>query len=99
TRLAVASGAAGKSGEVRQYACPANRPAPTKTEKTIAAHADRIHDIAFSPEGRTLATCGYNRLVKTWDVGSGNEIRTLKDHSDAVYGISFRPDGKLLASA
>src|SRR5205814_1585544 len=46
TRLAVASGAAGKSGEVRLYACPANGPAPTKPEKTIAAHADRIHDLA-----------------------------------------------------
>ena len=55
--------------------------------------------MALAPDGKTLATCGYDRLVKLWDVASGKEIRTLRDHSDSVYGISFRPDGKLLASA
>src|SRR5258708_1248948 len=91
--LAVASGVAGKSGEVRLY-----RLGSTNVEKTIVSHADRIHDLAFSPDGKILAACSYDRLIKLWDVATGSEIRTLKDHSDAVYGIAFRPDGKLLAS-
>jgi hypothetical protein len=68
-------------------------------DRTVAAHADVIHALVFSPDGKMLATCSYDRLVKLWDVASYKEIRTLKDHSDAVYGIAFSPDGKLLASA
>lgn len=91
--LAAASGLAAKTGEIRIY-----KSGSTSPEKTIAAHADRIHDLAFSPGGKTLASCSYDRLIKLWDVATGNELRTLKDHSDAVYGLAFRPDGKLLAS-
>jgi WD40 repeat protein len=96
--LAVASGSAGRSGEIRFYAiAPANPPAP-KLIHTIAAHKDLIQDLAFSPDGKTLASCGYDRLVKLWDTGSAQELKTLKDHSDSVYGVAFNSDGTLLAS-
>jgi WD40 repeat protein len=96
--LAVASGSPDVVGEVRIYkagagAAPADPPA-----KTIAAHKDAILDLAFSPDGKTLATCGYDRLIKLWAVETTNLVRELKDHSDAVYGVSFSPDGTLLAS-
>src|SRR5262249_44601543 len=61
-------------------------------------HDDVIQDIAFSPDGKLLATASYDRLIKLYDVASGKEVRTLKDHSDAVYGVAFSRDGKLLAS-
>jgi WD40 repeat protein len=98
-RLAVASAAPASSGEVRLYALPAGGLPTDKPDAVIAAHADVIQDIAFSPDGKLLATCGYDRLIKLWDVATGKEIRVLKDHSDAVYGVTFSPDGKLLASA
>src|SRR5262249_7614271 len=96
--LAVAGGSPGVSGEVRIYFFPPSGIPAGKPEYVIAAHKDLIHDLAFSPDGMTLATCSYDRLVKLWDATSGKELRTLKDHSDAVYGIAFSPDGKLLAS-
>jgi WD40 repeat protein len=96
--FAAASGAAGAAGEIRLYkvapgAVPAGEPL-----KRIEAHKDVIYDLAFSPDGKMLASCGYDRLIKLWDAATSNEIRVLKDHSDAVYSISFSPDGALLAS-
>jgi WD40 repeat protein len=98
-QLAVASGAGGKAGEVRLYAISAEGLPGSKPEQTLAAHADVVYDVAFSPDGKLLATCGYDRLIKLSDVATGKEVRTLKDHSDAVYSLAFSPDGKLLASA
>ncbi len=92
-RLAVASGSPGSAGEVRVYGA-----VPGPPLYTITAHHDLVYDLAFSPDGRTLATCGYDRLVRLWDAATGKEVRTLRDHSDAVYGLSFSPDGRLLAT-
>ncbi len=99
TRLAVASGVSGVVGEVRLYALPPQGQPTAQPERTLTAHSDVIHDLAFSPDGKLLVTCSYDKLIKLWDVAAGTEVRTLKEHSDSVYGIAFSPDGKLLASA
>ncbi len=96
--LAVASGSPDVVGEVRIYKAAAGAVPADPPAKTIAAHKDAILDLAFSPDGKTLATCGYDRLIKLWDVETGQLVRELKDHSDAVYGVAFSPDGALLAS-
>jgi WD40 repeat protein len=97
--LAVASGASAITGELRIYTLtPSGLPAAPPVA-VVPAHKDLILDLAFSPDGKSLATCGYDRLIKLWDVASGKELRVLKDHSDAVYGLAFSPDGRLLASA
>jgi hypothetical protein len=67
---------------------------PTPTGR----HADIIHAVAFSPDGKILASTGYDRLIKLRDITAGKDLHTLKDHSDAVYSLAFSPDGKLLAS-
>lgn len=98
SQLAVASGKPGQAGQIDLVATP-NAGAPTRT-RSFVAHADRIPDLAFHPDGTTLASCSYDRLVKLWDTTSNrSEAKlTLKDHSDSVYGVAFRPDGKLLAT-
>jgi WD40 repeat protein len=96
-RLAVAASLPGKSGMVRTYALASGLPGD-KPEQTLAAHQDAVLDLAFSPDGSLLATTGYDRLIKLWDVKTGKELRVLKDHSDSVYSLAFSPDGKLLAS-
>jgi hypothetical protein len=96
--LAVASGAPAASGVVRLYFFPPSGTPLNKPEVVINAHKDIILGMAFSPDGNTLATCGYDRPIKLWDTNTGKERHTLKDHSDAVYAVAFSPDGKLLAS-
>jgi WD40 repeat protein len=94
--LAIAGGESGSSGELRLYYIPAQvQGVPAHVWK---AHDDVIYGLAWSPKGKILASCGYDRLIKLWDKGA-KLLRTLKDHSDTVYGVAFSPDGKLLASA
>lgn len=96
TQLAVAAGTAGGGYEVRVWHLAEGT---WRGAGAVAAtHADVIHELAFSPDGKYLASASYDRLVKVWDVVQNKERHTLKDHSDSVYGVSFSPDGKLLAS-
>jgi WD40 repeat protein len=98
-RLAVASSATGETHDVRLYEINPGGIVHAANANFATSHADVIHAIAFSPDGKLLASCGYDRLIKLWDVAAKKESRVLKDHSDSVYGIAFSPDGKLLASA
>jgi len=91
--LAAASGAPGTNGEIRRYDVPSTGLPDQKPKQVLAAHADLIYDVTFSPDSKLLATTGYDRLIKLWDVATGKEIRVLKDHSDTVYSLSFSPDG------
>ena len=58
-----------------------------------------VETVAFSRDGRRLASAGWDRSVKVWDVATGQEIRTLLGHTSNVYGVAFSPDGRLLATA
>ena len=56
--------------------------------------------MAFSPDGRLLATASADQTVRLWDVTTGQPHgQPLTGHTDAVYGVAFSPDGTLLATA
>lgn len=65
----------------------------------IRGHRDTIYDARLSPDGKTLATCSYDRQIILWDVASGKQMRALPGHNGAVFELAFSPDGSLLASA
>jgi WD40 repeat protein len=61
-------------------------------------HSSSVLAVAFSGDGKTLASGGQDKLVKLWDAATGRDLRTLKGHGDWVQAVAFSPDGKLLAS-
>ena len=66
---------------------------------TMQGHKDCIYSVAWSPDGKLIASGSYDRLVKLWDAATGKEWKNLQDHIDAVFAVAFSPDGKHLASA
>ncbi len=61
-------------------------------------HSSSVSSVAFSPDGKYLASGSYDSTVKLWSVESQKEVTTLQGHSDYVYSVTFSPDGKYLAS-
>jgi hypothetical protein len=98
SRLAVAASVPASLGQVLIYAREAGQAASTPPT-TLSRHKDAILCLAFAPNGRFLATAGYDRTIKLWDLFSDKELATLTDHSDAVYGVAFSPDSQFIASA
>jgi len=54
--------------------------------------------VAFSPDGKVLASRSDDRTIKLWDVQTGRALQTLTGHSHYVNSVAFSPDGKVLAS-
>jgi WD40 repeat protein len=65
---------------------------------TLKEHKSELLTVAFSPDGRTLASSGYDTPVKLWDSASGELIRTLAGHANGVGRVAFSADGKRLIS-
>ena len=58
----------------------------------------RITSVAFSPDGKKLASGSDDKTVRLWEVETGKQLATLTGHSDSVWSVAFSPDGKKLAS-
>ena len=62
-------------------------------------HAEKIDAIAFTPDGRYLASGSSDRTIKLWDAVAARELRTLSGNAGGVRALAFSPDGATLASA
>lgn len=62
------------------------------------SHDDLVRDVAFSPDGRLLATGSDDRTARLWQLATGTEHARLT-HDDGVRAVAFRPDGCLFATA
>jgi WD40 repeat protein len=70
-----------------------------KGRAPFSGHTESVTFLAFSPDGKTLASASHDKTIKLWDVPGGQEKATLGGHTAWVECVVFSPDGKTLASA
>jgi WD40 repeat protein len=83
------------TGRVLTWPFDAAAPA---VERTLQAHRGWARMLAVSPDGKLLATCGNDQLVKLWNTSDGSPVRELSGHTCHVYNITFHPSGQFLVS-
>ena len=81
---------------MRQSGSGTRRQAPCS--RLSRAIQSSVNSVAFSPDGRLLASGSHDKTVRLWDTATGALQQTLEGHSDWVRSVAFSPDGRLLAS-
>src|ERR1700683_5441814 len=77
---------------------PLKLPAGVKLLHTLRGHTERIGRIAWSPDGRMLASPSQDRTIRLWDAGTGECLRMIEGFGSEVLAVAFDPAGRTLAS-
>jgi WD40 repeat protein len=72
--------------------------AEIQEKNTLEGHSLPVLSVAFSSDGKTIASGSYDNTIKIWDSSTGKVIRTLTGHSEFVRSVAFSSDGKTIAS-
>jgi WD40 repeat protein len=63
----------------------------------LVEHSDAVFDVVFSPDGKIVASGGYDGVIILWDTQT-REIMGQLTHDATIYSLAFSPDGKTLAA-
>ncbi|TRM65795.1 WD40-repeat-containing domain protein [Schizophyllum amplum] len=64
------------------------------TRYILSGHSRSISAVKFSPDGKLLASCAADKLIKIWNVDNGEIVYTLKGHDEGVSDIACASDDK-----
>src|SRR5438128_2380663 len=64
----------------------------------LNGHTGWVGAVAFSPDGKLLASASADNTIRIWSVADGSLLTTLKGHADYACAVTFSPDGKRIAS-
>ena len=70
----------------------------TQPLQTLMGHSHIVSSLAISADGKLLVSGSWDKMIKIWQLDTGELISTLKGHRDRVYAIALSPDGKIIAS-
>ena len=62
-------------------------------------HTSRVTSVAWSPDGKLLASASFDKTVQVWNAVNGQHIRTCKGHLERVNAVAWSPDSTRIASA
>ena len=92
--LATGGGVPSRSGELKIWRVSDG----SLVREVKPSHSDTIFSLAFSPDGRAIASASGDKFVKIFNPDSGKLIKSLSGHTHYALGVSWRADGRALAS-